>query len=64
MFTKQVSRSIVAAKAEQFERTRRKAWSSSRSEVFVPYRLGIPNARLEIIERAFILGPEIGRLSP
>ena len=31
---------------------------------FVPYRLGIPNARLEIIERAFILGPEIGRLSP
>ena len=37
MFTKEVSRSIVAAKAEQFERTRGKTWSSSRSEVFVPY---------------------------
>src|SRR6266542_1582967 len=43
MFTKQVSRpvdsldpSIVAPEAEQVERTRRKTWSRSRSEVFVP----------------------------
>jgi hypothetical protein len=30
---------IVAAKAEQVERTRRKTRSRARSEVFVPYRL-------------------------
>jgi hypothetical protein len=29
---------LVAAEAEQVERTRRKTWSRSRSEVFVPYR--------------------------
>ncbi|SRR6266545_1699931 len=29
---------IVAAEAEQVERTRRKTWSPARSEVFVPYR--------------------------
>jgi hypothetical protein len=29
---------IVAAEAEQVERTRRKTWSRFRSEVFVPYR--------------------------
>ena len=28
---------IVAAEAEQVERTRRKTWSRVRSEVFVPY---------------------------
>ncbi len=46
MFTKQVSRPvdgldppIVAAEAEQVERTRRKTWSRARSEVFVPHRL-------------------------
>jgi SAM-dependent methyltransferase len=30
---------IVAAEAEQVERTRRKNWSRARSEVFVPHRL-------------------------
>ncbi len=30
---------IVAAEAEQVERTRRKTWSRARSEVFVPYSL-------------------------
>jgi len=45
MFTKQVSWAvdglgspIVAAEAEQVERTRSKTWSRARSEVFVPYR--------------------------
>jgi hypothetical protein len=45
LFTKQVSPPvdgldppIVAAEVEQVERTRRKTWSRSRSEVFVPYR--------------------------
>jgi hypothetical protein len=28
---------IVAAEAEQVERTRRKTWSRARSEVFVPF---------------------------
>jgi hypothetical protein len=44
MFTKQVSLPvdrrdpIVAAEAEQFERTRRKTWSRARSEFSVPFR--------------------------
>jgi hypothetical protein len=45
MFRKQVSgpvgrcgSPIVAAEAEQVERTRRKTWSRVRSEVYVPYR--------------------------
>ena len=33
---------IVAAEAEQVERTLRKTWSRARSEVFVPYRLHPP----------------------
>ena len=30
---------MVAAEAEQVERTRRETWSRARSEVFVPYTL-------------------------
>jgi hypothetical protein len=38
---------IVAAEAEQVERTRRRTWSRARSEVFVPYRSGRPEETAE-----------------
>jgi hypothetical protein len=65
MFTKQVSGPlaqrgfpVVAAEAEQVERTRRKTWSQAESRVSVPFSLarwtvGIPTmaAEAEQVER-------------
>jgi len=52
MFRKQVSRPvgqsgspIVAAEAEQVERTRRETWSRALSEVLVPFSVGYRNVR-------------------
>jgi hypothetical protein len=45
---------MVAAEAEQVERTRRKTWSRARSEVFVPYR--VRTVRRECLDWTLVLG--------
>jgi hypothetical protein len=52
---------IVAAEAEQVERTRRKNWSRARSEVFVPHRLPDKLVDLDLLSEP---PPSRGRTSP
>jgi len=63
MFRKQVSRPvgqsgspIVAAEAEQVERTRRETWSRALSEVLVPFRACCRNPDYARIDTTYWVG--------